>query len=111
VDDHLDPVLELTRLLNLRDLCMGDRSSGPPIAFDDDLIAEMAALLRRVGFPPASQKEADVTAALERWGFEEYLSARMVPGAIDPAVIGFLRHRAGASWNIPSGAKSASPSH
>lgn len=98
VDDHLDPVLELCRLLNLKDLCMSDRSTGEPIPFDEALLREVSALLRRVGYPPAGSAAESVNTAFERWAHEEHVSDRLVEGAVDPAVLGFLRQRAGAPW-------------
>ena len=98
VDDHLDPVPELCRLLNLRDLGLSGRSYGPPIILTDQLSAEVAVLLRRVGYRPASPGAADVTVSLERWAFDEELLDRLVPGSIDPGLLRFLRQRAGEPW-------------
>lgn len=102
VDDHFDPVLELSRLLNLRDLRLADRSPGPPIALDGELAGEIAVLLRRVGYAPSSSEVDDVDVALERWAVDENLSERFVHGGLDPVVLDVLRRRAGASWTLRS---------
>jgi len=60
--------------------------------------SDEAVLLRRVGYGPASPGAADVTASLERWAFDEELLDRLVPGSIDPGLLGFLRQCAGEPW-------------
>jgi len=101
VDDHFDPVLELCRLLNLKDACGGSRSPDPPVVLDGALAREIAPLLRRVGYGPQSYMVEDVSGALERWAIEENLDERLAGGAVDVVVLEHLRRRAGDSWVAP----------
>lgn len=78
VDDHADPVPELVRLLDLHTLYFGKPESVLPLS--GDLTAEVAELLARLGH-----------STLEDWAGVENYEERMVPGGIDPVVLGKLR--------------------
>lgn len=99
VDDHLDPVLELSRLLDIAQICLDKSHAAPSLPLDGALLVEVAALLDRVGFRPDGTDPAAVGAALIRWAGEEYLGHRMLDGGrIDGAVLFMLRQKSGAAW-------------
>jgi uncharacterized Ntn-hydrolase superfamily protein len=99
VDDHLDPVLELSRLLDIAEICLDKSHTAPSLPLDGALLPEVAALLDRVGFRSDRSDQAAVSAALARWAAEEYLSHRMLDGGgIDGAVLFVLRQKSGAAW-------------
>ena len=102
VDDHPDPVFELARLANLRDVSLSTRGRGAAATLEDSLRAEVAGLLDRVGHRPAGSEVEAVAAALRQWAFSEDLDERLeadVPRAdeIDLVVLDYLRYRAGAA--------------
>jgi uncharacterized Ntn-hydrolase superfamily protein len=97
VDDHLDPVLELSRLLGIAEICLDKSYTAQSLSLDEKLLVEVAALLDRVGFRPNGDNQAAVSAALTRWAGEEYLSHRMLEdGRIDAAVLYMLRQKSGS---------------
>jgi uncharacterized Ntn-hydrolase superfamily protein len=98
VDDHLDPVLELGRLYDIRELHFNEPEPSEAIALDGELVHEIGVLLDRVGYPPTSPEPAGVEDALQRWALDEFLSRRLLPGRVDPQLLGELRRRAGAAW-------------
>jgi uncharacterized Ntn-hydrolase superfamily protein len=121
VDDHHDPVLELGRLYDIRDLdfVRGDAATALPI--EGEVLRELEVLLDRVGYPVVDDDRADVTmmrdrispgsadtpkqgveAALERWAMDEFKQLRILPGAIDRMLLAELRRRAGAAWEHAS---------
>jgi uncharacterized Ntn-hydrolase superfamily protein len=98
VDDHLDPVLELGRLYDIRELHFNLPDEAAAIDLSGDALAEVTTLLDRVGYVPAGDAADDVEAALERWAVDEFLSRRLLPGRVDPVLLAELRRRAGAAW-------------
>lgn len=84
IDDHADPLAELRRLYGLHDMLFGKTPRAQWIAVDDELRAELDALLDRVGHP-----------SLASWAGVENLEER-VDGddAIDPVVLDRLRRSA-----------------
>jgi uncharacterized Ntn-hydrolase superfamily protein len=98
VDDHLDPVLELGRLYDIRELHFNLPDAAAAIDLSGPALAEVKTLLDRVGYVPAGESAVDVEAALERWAIDEFLSRRLLPGRVDPVLLGELRRRAGAAW-------------
>jgi uncharacterized Ntn-hydrolase superfamily protein len=98
VDDHLDPVLELGRLYDIRELHFNLPVEDAALDLSRDIRAEVHRLLDRVGYPPAVDSESALEEALERWASDEFLSRRLLPGRIDPVLLGELRRRAGAAW-------------
>lgn len=121
VDDHHDPVLELGRLYDIRDLdfVRGDAATALPLG--GDLLRELEVLLDRLGYPVIDDDRTDVSmmrdritpgsgttskvgveAALERWAMDEFKQLRIIPGAIDRMLLGELRRRAGAAWEYAS---------
>lgn len=83
IDDHADPLAELRRLYRLHDMLFGKTPRTQWIAVDDELRAELDALLERVGHP-----------SLASWAGVENLEER-VDGedAIDPVVLERLREK------------------
>ena len=86
VDDHATPVAELARLLDLHDLYFGKPDPATLLDLDDDLASEIRALLTERGFIGD-----DLGAALAGWAGVENYEERLVPGKIDPLVLGKLR--------------------
>ena len=84
VDDHADPLAELRRLYGLHEMLFGKTPRAQWITVDDELRAELDALLERVGHP-----------SLASWAGVENLEER-VDGddAIDPVVLDRLRKSA-----------------
>jgi uncharacterized Ntn-hydrolase superfamily protein len=102
VDDHPDPVFELARLANLRDVSLATRGRGAVATLEDPLRAEVAGLLDRVGYRPAGSEVEAVAAALRQWAFSEDLDERLDADVlradeIDLVVLDYLRYRAGAA--------------
>ena len=95
VDDHHDPVLELIRLFDLREIHLVKSDGRDAIPLAGDVIREIGVLLDRVGYPPETSADAAVIAALEMWAIDEYLSGRFHGDAIDIEVLTALRNRAG----------------
>ena len=98
VDDHHDPVLELSRLLDLREVFLINPTGEGMLVLEGELLAEVALLLQRVGYPSSSIEVADVATALREWAFDEFLSTRVTEGGLDRAALEVLRERAGTSW-------------
>jgi uncharacterized Ntn-hydrolase superfamily protein len=86
VDDHVTPVAELARLLDLHDLHFGKPDPGTLLDLDGDLASEIRALLAQRGFT-----DDDLDAALAGWAAVENYEERLVPGKIDPLILGKLR--------------------
>lgn len=87
VDDHADPVPELARLLDVRDLLFGRPEEVLPLA------GETAARLRRA-LDRLGHTDPDLESALTTAAGIENLEERLVPGGIDPVVLDFLESRA-----------------
>jgi uncharacterized Ntn-hydrolase superfamily protein len=85
VDDHPNPVPELSRLLGLHTLYFGKPDPDAALALEGDLAAEVSAALQRLGHA------GDVDAALASWAGVANLEERMLPGRIDPLVLDQLR--------------------
>lgn len=91
VDDHPDPVPELSRLLDVHDLLFGrsDPALCPPLT--GAVATEVRTLLRTLGWD-GPHLEDDLVA----WAGRENLEERLLPGRIDPLVLERLRALAGA---------------
>ncbi|MGC4897401.1 DUF1028 domain-containing protein [Micromonospora sp. DT31] len=88
VDDHPDPVTELSRLLDLHTMIFGRPDPATLRDLTGALAAEVADLLAATGHPvgPTGLDEA-----LAAWSGLENLEERFVPGRIDPIVLAHLR--------------------
>lgn len=88
VDDHPDPVAELTRLLDLHELYFG--LPGEPIPLTGPLAEEVRRRLAEQG-----RTHQDLRAALTDWAGEVNLEGRLLPDGIDARVLQMLRERPG----------------
>jgi uncharacterized Ntn-hydrolase superfamily protein len=86
VDDHPDPVGELTRLLNLHTLYFERPDPATLLELTDALGSEVRDRLARLG-----HTQADLDDALADWAGIENLEERLVAGRIDPLVLEHLR--------------------
>lgn len=88
VDDHPDPVAELSRLLAAHNRLFSRPDPGTLLDLTGTLAVEVAGLLTALGHPadPAAPQEA-----LVAWAGLENLERRLVPGRIDPVVLEQLR--------------------
>jgi uncharacterized Ntn-hydrolase superfamily protein len=80
VDDHVDPVPELLRLLDLHTLYFGKPEETLPL--EGELAVEVAERLRCLGYQD-----------IDDWAGVENYEERMVPGAIDVLVLAKLREQ------------------
>jgi uncharacterized Ntn-hydrolase superfamily protein len=95
VDDHPDPVPELSRLLDIHDRLFGKADEADLIDITDEVGTEVAGLLATVGFPPAGHDLTSVGLALADWAGVENLEERIVPSPqMDPVVLEVLREKA-----------------
>lgn len=90
VDDHPDPVGELERLLDLHTLYFGKPDPEDLLELTGGLADEVRARLTKLGYD-AGRSPKELEAALESWAGIENLEERLVPGHIDPLVLGHLR--------------------
>jgi uncharacterized Ntn-hydrolase superfamily protein len=86
IDDHPDPVRELSRLLDLHELLFGRPDPATLLDLSGPLADEVRTLLRERG-----HAADDLDTALASWAGVENLEERMVPGKIDPLVLEQLR--------------------
>lgn len=87
VDDHPDPVPDLARMLDIHDMLFGHSDPDDCLALEGAVLADVTTQL---SLPPDSPV-AEVEAALATWAGIENLEERLVPGRIDPVVLGHLR--------------------
>jgi uncharacterized Ntn-hydrolase superfamily protein len=90
VDDHVDPIGELARLLDIHEMLFGRPDPDALLDLTGDLADEVSALLGGAGHPVT---DGDLDAALASWAGVENLEERLVPGRIDPVVLTHLRRR------------------
>lgn len=91
VDDHPDPVAELTRLLDLHTLLFGRPDPQLLLELAGALAAEVRDRLAAAGFPAADDSTTALDEALASWAGVENLEERLVAGRIDPLVLAHLR--------------------
>jgi uncharacterized Ntn-hydrolase superfamily protein len=93
IDDHIDPVGELTRLLDLHTLYFDRPNPDELLRLAGDLAVEVTERLDRLGYPVTSDGESvdPLDAALASWAGVENLEERVVAGHIDPLVLAHLR--------------------
>jgi uncharacterized Ntn-hydrolase superfamily protein len=87
VDDHPDPVVELTRLLDLHTLYFDKADPADLLPLEGELAGEVRERLAARGHTD----EAGLDAALAGWAGIENLEERIVAGKIDPLVLAHLR--------------------
>jgi uncharacterized Ntn-hydrolase superfamily protein len=95
VDDHPEPIGELTRLLGLHRLYFERPDPSDLVALEGELLAEIATRLSRVQGIALDASEADaVWARLDRWAGRENLEERMIEkGRVDQTILRVLRER------------------
>jgi uncharacterized Ntn-hydrolase superfamily protein len=88
VDDHQQPVEELSRIYGMHDLLFGKTPRSEWIVVDDDLRTELRAKLGRLGY------DGELEESLPAWAGAENLEER-IDGAdrLDPVVLRELRAR------------------
>jgi uncharacterized Ntn-hydrolase superfamily protein len=95
VDDHPEPVKELAKLLDLRDLYFGSPRPEDLLPLDGATLEEVAGLLAGVGFAPDGGALQDVQRALFGWASVENLEERVSDSdVIDSVVLEVLRQSA-----------------
>lgn len=90
VDDHPDPVNELTRLLDLHAFYFNRPDPTSLLALTGEVSGEVRRLLAQLGLV-VGPEAADLDRALASWAGIENLEGRLVPGHIDPLVLAHLR--------------------
>ena len=88
VDDHPDPVAELSRLLDLHSLYFERPDPSVLLPLTGVIAEEVRTLLGTKG-----HTQSDLDEALADWAGIENLEERLVAGAIDPQVLEMLRGR------------------
>jgi uncharacterized Ntn-hydrolase superfamily protein len=86
VDDHIRPVEELARLLDLHDLYFGRPDPEAALSLDGVIGDEVRQRLASLG-----HAGDDLDAALADWAGIENFEERLLPGRIDPVVLDQLR--------------------
>ncbi len=91
VDDHLEPIPELSRLLGLWKLYFEKASSEALLPVDDALVARLRSALERAGRLPEGADLDELWLAFEAWVSEENLEERLASHeTIDPLVLAKL---------------------
>lgn len=94
VDDHRNPVRELSRLLDLHRVIFSKPTKEDLVRIDADLAAEIAEALVALGYMESKSGPKARRAALERFAGWENLEERLVPGPrIDRHVLEALRRK------------------
>jgi uncharacterized Ntn-hydrolase superfamily protein len=86
VDDHPDPVPQLSRLLDLHDIYFTKPDPDLALPLEGGLADEVRERLDRLG-----HDDADLDKALADWAGIENYEERLLPGRIDPVVLEQLR--------------------
>lgn len=86
VDDHVQPVTELARLLDLHDIYFGKPDPDTALPLAGALADEVRRHLAKLG-----HTDPDLDNALADWAGIENYEERLLPGAIDPIVLEQLR--------------------
>jgi uncharacterized Ntn-hydrolase superfamily protein len=95
VDDHVAPITELGRLLDLHFLYFERPDPDSLLPLQGDLADEVAAALEAVGYPPAQFDSLD--AAFAAWSGVNNYEERTLPGQLDPIVWEILQQQAAAA--------------
>ncbi len=91
VDDHVDPVPELQRILGIHTMLFGTTDPADCLPLDGALAVEV---LQRLAI--AGHAKETVEAGLASWAGVENLEERLHEGLIDPVVLDHLRATTGA---------------
>jgi uncharacterized Ntn-hydrolase superfamily protein len=99
VDDHPQPIIELRRLLDLHRLYFERPDRASLLELTGDLAAEVAGALHRLDLLSGADDDPQTLwRSLDGWAGRENLEERMIlPGWVDPVVLGVLRERSNAA--------------
>jgi len=86
VDDHPDPVPELTRILGVHTMLFGTADPADCLPLEGELADEMGRRLAAAG-----HQRDTLEASLASWAGVENLEERLHPGLVDPVVLAHLR--------------------
>jgi uncharacterized Ntn-hydrolase superfamily protein len=95
VDDHVSPITELGRLLDLHFLYFERPDPATLLPLEGALANEVADALVAVGYPPAEHGSLDD--AFAAWSGVNNYEERTLPGELDPIVWKILQEQAGAA--------------
>jgi uncharacterized Ntn-hydrolase superfamily protein len=90
VDDHVDPLGEMARLLDLHTLYFDKADEADLLPLSGELAGEVRARLADLGHTGPDTADG-LDAALASWAGVENLEERIVVGRIDPLVLSYLR--------------------
>lgn len=94
VDDHVRPIAELNRLLDLQELHFGRSDQSVLLPLAGTLADEVVGLLAGVGFRSEGDSIEGVWTELSEWGNRANLDQRLAhPLMIDPVVLEMLREQ------------------
>jgi uncharacterized Ntn-hydrolase superfamily protein len=88
VDDHPEPIPELSRLLDLHDVFFAPPDPAAAMPLSGELAAEVRDRLHRLG-----HEDPELDKALAEWAGIENLEERMLAGQIDPIALDLLRQK------------------
>jgi uncharacterized Ntn-hydrolase superfamily protein len=91
VDDHETPIPELARLLTIHEMLFGKPDPKDLMPLRGALAEEVRSLLGAQGYIAGDVTTAEVDRVLAAWAGVENLEERLVPGKLDPVVLGHLR--------------------
>jgi uncharacterized Ntn-hydrolase superfamily protein len=95
VDDHVAPITELGRLLDLHFLYFERPDPDTLMPIEGALAGEVADALVAVGYPPSDFESLDD--AFAAWSGVNNYEERTLPGQLDPIVWAILQEQAGAA--------------
>ena len=95
VDDHPNPIPELSRLMGIHHLLFGTPITEDLIPFRGEPAARLRTALIALEWISPADENPDLEAALIQCAGVENLEERMVPGLLDPVVLTYLEERAG----------------
>jgi uncharacterized Ntn-hydrolase superfamily protein len=101
VDDHVAPITELGRLLDLHFLYFERPDPDSLLPLEGDRAAEVAEALATVGYPPAQFDSLD--AAFAAWSGVNNYEERTLPGQLDPIVWAILQEQAETAFRGHAG--------
>ena len=93
IDDHVEPVAELGRLVDLHNLYFCRPDPKTLLELDPELTREVTEAIAKLGYAP----ENGFRDAFARWVGTENFEERDVPGKIDPLVLDHLRRQVRAA--------------
>ncbi len=95
VDDHVEPVGELARLLELHFLYFERPDPETLLDLEGPLLEEVSAALATVGYSPATI--GGFEPAMREWSGTCNFEERTIPGKMDPLILAILREQAASA--------------